>query len=108
MTKFKRGDVVIVDLGMKAKVRPCVVVSIDKPDSQRNSCVVVPMTTEIRNGECEVPFVKPPWLNQESVVNLLGIAGVENAKIERRINRFPESVMVEIENGLIRLLGLQS
>ena len=28
MTKFERGDVVIVDLGMMAKVRPCVVVSV--------------------------------------------------------------------------------
>ncbi len=45
--------------------------------------VVVPMTTEIREGECEVAFPKPPWLKQVSVVNVLGIAGVDNAKIER-------------------------
>jgi mRNA interferase MazF len=56
MTSFSRGDVVAVDLGMAAKVRPCVVVSIGKPDSQRNMCVVVPMTTEIRGGECEIHF----------------------------------------------------
>ena len=27
MTSFKRGDIVIVDLGFAAKVRPCVVLS---------------------------------------------------------------------------------
>ena len=48
MTAFERGDVVVVDLGMTGKVRPCVVVSVSNPDSRRNMCVVVPMTTEIR------------------------------------------------------------
>ena len=106
MISFSRGDVVIVDLGMMAKVRPCVVVSVSKPDSQRNMSVVVPMTTEIRGGECEVPFPKPAWLRQESVVNVLGIAGVDNSKIERRISAFPAHKIVEIESVLKRLLGL--
>jgi len=88
MIVFNRGDVVLVDLGMAAKVRPCVVISVSHADSQRNMSVVVPMTTEIRGGECEIRFVKPPWLRQESVVNVLGIAGVDNSRIERRISAF--------------------
>jgi mRNA interferase MazF len=106
MASFSRGDVVIVDLGMMAKVRPCVVISTSNPDSQRNMSVVVPMTTEIRGGECEVRFQKPPWLRQESVVNVLGIAGVDNAKIERRISAFPVDKILEIEAVLKRLFGL--
>ena len=106
MTNYNRGDVVIVDLGMAAKVRPCVVVSVSKPDIQRNMAVVVPMTTEIRGGECEVQFPKPAWLRQESVVNVLGIAGVDNAKIERRLAAFPADKMSEIESVLKRMLGL--
>lgn len=106
MTSFSRGDVVAVDLGMMAKVRPCVVVSISTPDSQRNMSVVVPMTTEIRGGECEIRFPKPAWLRQESVVNALGIAGVDNAKIERRIAAFPADKMAELESIPKRLLGL--
>ncbi len=105
-TNFKRGDVILVDLGAIAKVRPCVVVSISKPDSQRNMTIVVPMTTEIRGGECEVRFPKPPWLRQSSVVNLLGIAGIDNARIERRLAAFPAEQMKEISEGLARLLGL--
>ena len=106
MTNFSRGDVVVVDLGMTSKVRPCVVVSIGQPDRQRNMSVVVPMTTEIRGGECEIPFPKPVWLRQESVVNVLGLAGVDNAKIERRISVFPADKMTEIETVLKRMLGL--
>ena len=106
MTNFSRGDVVIVDLGMAAKVRPCVVVSVSTPDRQRNMSVVVPMTTEIRGGECEVAFPKPAWLRQESVVNVLGISGVDNSKVERRIAAFPADKMLEIESVLKRLLRL--
>lgn len=106
MTGFNRGDVVLVDLGLAAKVRPCVVVSIGQADHQRNMSVVVPMTTEIRGGECEIAFPKPPWLRQESVVNVLGIAGVDNAKIERRLATFPADKMLAIEAVLKRMLGL--
>lgn len=106
MTSFNRGDDVVVDLGMAAKVRPCVVVSVGQPDRLRNMSVVVPMTTEMRGGECEVRFPKPAWLRQESVINVPGIAGVDNAKIERRISAFPADKMVEIESVLKRLLGL--
>ena len=106
MLNARRGEVWMVDLGMAAKVRPCVVVSVGQPDRQRNMSVVVPMTTEIRGGECEIPFSKPAWLRQESVVNVLGIAGVDNTKIERRISAFPADKMLAIESGLKRLLGL--
>ena len=91
---------------MAAKVRPCVVVSVADPDAQRNMTVVVPMTTEIRGGECEVRFPKPVWLRQESVVNVLGIAGVDNSRIERRISAFPHDKILEIESVMRRLLGL--
>jgi len=39
-------------------------------------------------------------------VNVLGIAGVDNAKIERRLTAFPADKMLEIEVVLKRMLGL--
>src|SRR5262245_12178189 len=104
MTSFKRGDVVLVDLGMTAKTRPAVIVSIPRPDRQRNMSVMVPLTTEIRGGECEVTFPKPKWLMDESVVNLLGIAGVDNARIGRVLGSLPRDRMEEIDDGLARML----
>ena len=91
---------------MMAKTRPCVVISVSQPDRQRNMSVVVPMTTEIRGGECEIPFPKPAWLRQESVINVLGIAGVDNARIERRLAAFPADKLAEVEAALKRVLGL--
>jgi mRNA interferase MazF len=106
MTNFKRGDVVMADLGYTAKVRPAVVVSIPKADSQRNMSVIAPFTTEMHGGECEVSFPKPPWLAQRSVVNLLGLVGIDNAKILRVLGPFPVS-MQTIDAGLKRMLGLK-
>jgi mRNA interferase MazF len=106
MTRFERGDVVVVDLGMAAKTRPCVVVSSRQPDQERNMAVVVPLTTEIRGGECEVCFPKPNWLRQESVVNVLGIAGVDHARIVRRIAPFPEDFFSKVMDATAQMLRL--
>ena len=64
------------------------------------------MTTEIRGGECEVAFPKPPWLKQESVVNVLGIAGVDNARIQRSLGPFPAARIDELNRVLSEMLDL--
>jgi len=56
----------------------------------------------------EISFGKPPWLRQPPVVNLMGTARVDNAKIERRIAGFPAESLAAINKGLARLLGLPS
>ena len=106
MTTFDRGDAVLVDLGIAAKIRPCIVVSTPQPDRNRSIAVVVPMTTEIRGGESEVPFPKPAWLRQESVINVLGIAGVDSARIVRRIAPFPKESFSRVMAAIARMLGL--
>src|SRR6202161_1818993 len=106
MTSFNRGDVVMVDLGYVAKVRPCVIMSISNADSRRNMSVVAPLTTEIRGGECEVPFPKPRWLAEESVVNLIGLVGVDNAKTGRMLGSVPNDTLDAIDQTLLRLFGL--
>ncbi|MHC1763063.1 MAG: type II toxin-antitoxin system PemK/MazF family toxin [Verrucomicrobiia bacterium] len=85
---------------------PCVVTSSRQPDRKRNMSVVVPLTTEIRGGDCEVSFPKPPWLHQQSVVNVLGIAGVDHAKIVRRLAPFPRESFSKVVAAAARILGL--
>jgi len=102
---YQRGDVVLADLGYVAKVRPVLVVSIPRPDRQRNMIVVAPITTEVRGGECEVAFPKPQWMQQESVVNLVQIVGLDNVRVLRRLGKF-SGKMEEIDAGLKRMLDL--
>jgi mRNA-degrading endonuclease toxin of MazEF toxin-antitoxin module len=67
--------------------------------------IIVPLTTEIRGGDCEVAFQKPPWLKSDSVVNVLGIAGIDNARILRRLAKFPPQKLDEIYKVLERTFG---
>lgn len=108
MTSFKRGDIVIVDLGFAAKVRPCVALSGVRPDRTRNLCVVVPMTRKIRGGECEVPFPKPVWLREASVINVLGIAGVDLTRVQRRLGALPRESLDAVLETLCRVVGVES
>lgn len=103
---LKTGDVVLADLGKVAKVRPCVVLCA-RPDSQRNLAIIAPLTTDIRGGECEIAFQKPPWLAQECVLNLAGIFGIELARIQRRLGPFPREELREAKRILAKVLDLQ-
>jgi mRNA interferase MazF len=103
---LKIGDVVLVDLGMVAKVRPCLVLA-PNPDSERSVAIVAPLTTEIRGGESEITFPKPAWLNSTSVLNLSGIAAVERARIQHRLGPFPPAKLKEAQTALAKILGLE-
>ena len=96
----------MVDLGMAAKLRPCVILSNPNTDSRRNMSVIAPLTSQPRGGEMEISFPKPAWLHDESVVNLIGLGGVDNARIGRRIGQLQKATMDKIEDGLVRLFGL--
>jgi mRNA interferase MazF len=54
-----RGEVWLFDLGMTAKTRPVVIVSVEYGDSDRALVTVVPHTTELRRSRFEVPFAVP-------------------------------------------------
>lgn len=51
-----RSEVWLVDLGMVAKVRPCLVLSIPADDeNDRVLTTIIPHTTSTRNSRFEVP-----------------------------------------------------
>ena len=54
MPSAKRGDVWLVDLGMAAKVRPCLVLSVPIHDEDRALVTLVPCTTAVRGSRFEV------------------------------------------------------
>lgn len=51
-----RDEVWLVDLGMVAKVRPCLVLSIPADKADRALVTVVPRTTSVRGSRFEVPL----------------------------------------------------
>jgi mRNA interferase MazF len=59
MIQPKPGEVYWVDLGMKAKVRPLMVVSREDPNPERALAVCVPCPTEVRGGDRTLSFGTP-------------------------------------------------
>ena len=53
MTSPRRGEVWLVDLGMAAKVRPALVISIPAEDTDRAFVTLVPHTTSPRQSRFE-------------------------------------------------------
>lgn len=49
-----RGELWLVDLGMAAKVRPALVVSVPADDAERALVTIVPHTTSLRGSRFEV------------------------------------------------------
>jgi mRNA interferase MazF len=106
MTNFPAdGDIVLVDLGMVAKVRPCLVLCAN-PDSERTVSIIAPLTSEVRGGESEISFPKPTWLAKPCVVNLSGLVSVERHRIQRRLGPFPLARFQEAKKVIAKMFGL--
>ena len=69
----KVGEVYPLDLGLKGKVRPVVVLSREDPDAPRALALCVPLTTENRGSRYEVPMPRVPWLRLQGVANVQAI-----------------------------------
>lgn len=85
----QRGEVWLVDLGMTAKVRPALVLSIPVEDADRALVTVVPHTTSVRGSRFEaavpVGFLKTGAFDAQSLVTipharLLHVLGKLNAR----------------------------
>jgi mRNA-degrading endonuclease toxin of MazEF toxin-antitoxin module len=108
MMNPKPGEVYWVDLGLKGKFRPLLVVSREDADAERALCVCVPLTTQIRGGDYEVKLPRVRWLPgaDEGVANVQGLISVENHRLERRAGQFEPKVASAVRQKIAWLLEL--
>lgn len=103
----RRGEVWIVDLGLAAKVRPGLVLSIEaSDDNDRVLTTLVPHTTSVRNSRFEVPiavgFLKPGAFDAQNLVT------IPTVKLIRRLGELSPDQLAEICAAVRRWLGLNS
>ena len=98
MRTFNRREVWLTDLGMAAKVRPCLIVSIPETLDDRALVCLVPHTTAIRNSRFEVPlnirFLKPGAFDVQNIVT------VPHVKLIRKLGELTEQEMAKISDRL--------
>ena len=70
----QRGEVWLVDLGMTAKVRPALAISIPANDADRALVTMVPHTTSVRGSrfEASVPvgFLKAGAFDAQNLITI--------------------------------------
>lgn len=85
MSRFRRGEVWLVDLGMTAKVRPCLVLSVPPTDQDRALVTLVPHTTSLRQSSFE-SVLRVPFL-REGAFDAQGLVTVPQVKLLRRLGK---------------------
>ena len=99
-----RGEVWLVDLGLAAKIRPCLMVSVPVQDPERSLVSLVPHTTSSRGGrfevEASVRFLKPGSFDAQ------GIVTVPLVRLVRRMGLLGPEQLLDVEAAVGLWLGI--
>jgi mRNA interferase MazF len=105
MTNPLRGEVWLVDLGMVAKIRPCLILSIPAAGpNDRVLATVVAHTTSARGSDFEVAvpvrFLKPGVFDAQNIVS------IPHVKLVRRLGVLAPDQMEAVAAVVRKWLGL--
>jgi mRNA interferase MazF len=99
-----RGEVWLVDLGMTAKVRPCLVISVPTGSADRSIVTLVPHTTSVRGSRFEVAvavrFLKAGAFDAQGLITVSG------TWLVRKIGSLSSAEMRQVEAGVCDWLGI--
>lgn len=101
-----RGEVWLIDLGLAAKVRPCLVISVPVQDPDRSLVTVVPHTTSVRGSRFEVAtalrFLKPGAFDAQ------GLVTVPLARLVRHVGTLRPELFTSVEAAVQLWLGMRN
>ncbi len=103
MAQARRSEVWLVDLGMAAKARPCVVASVPFSDIERALYAIVPHTAS-RGGRFEVIF-DVPWL-ERGAFDVQGIRSIPGSVFIRKLGSLSPAEMSLISQAMKLWLGI--
>jgi len=96
----------MVDLGMVAKVRPCLILTRPPQNDELDVFPVVSHTTARRGSRWEVPFEKS-FLDADGAFDRQRIATVASVKLERKLGELAGAQLDIILDRLAERLGIQ-
>jgi mRNA interferase MazF len=104
MANVQPGEVWLVNLGLAAKVRPCLVVSEHPADDELALVIIIPHTTAVRGNRWE--FALPKRFLKLGVFHLQQIQPISLSRIERRLGSLTSEEFDRVKAALIRVLNL--
>jgi mRNA interferase MazF len=106
VSQARRGEVWLVDLGLAAKVRPCLVLGAPTSEDDRALITVVPHTTSLRGTRFEVSvpvrFLRPGGFDAQ------GIATVPTVRLVRLLGSLSTSQINSVVAGVCLWLGIEA
>lgn len=104
MASPDRGEVWVVDLGIAAKVRPCLVLSVPPEAQDRVLVTLVPHTTSVQGTRFEVPV--PKVFLKAGAFDAQGLVTVARARLLRKLGELQPTELGLVEDAVKRWLGL--
>jgi mRNA interferase MazF len=105
MPAAKAVEIWIVDWGMAAKIRPCLIITRQPRGDELDVFTVVARTTALRGTHWEIAITKP-FLDSEGAFDVQCIFTVSSIKLERRPGGLASSEMGSILDLLAERFGL--
>ena len=100
----KTGEVWMIDLGMVAKVRPCLLLTDYPADDELALVTVLPHTTALRGQRWELAL--PKAFLKPGAFHLQQVQSVSVARLERRLGVLTAEEWTTVQNRLADYLGL--
>jgi mRNA interferase MazF len=98
------GEIWVIDLGMVAKVRPCLLLSNYPADDELALITVLPHTTALRSNRWELALPKP--FLKSGAFHLQQIQSLSVARLERRLGALTPEEWTTVQHRLADYFGL--
>jgi mRNA interferase MazF len=100
----QRGEIWLVDLGLAAKVRPALVISVPFHDDERALLSIIPHTTSLRSTRFEISLEVRGL--QAGAFDVQGIRPIPPTVFIRRLGSLSPEQVNRIEDGIRRWFGM--
>jgi mRNA interferase MazF len=104
MRRARPGEVWIVDLGLAAKIRPCLILGDYPQEDELALITIVPHTTAVRNNRWELSIPKP--FLKAGVFHRQQLQSVPVVRLERKIGQLSDEELQVVRSKLSELLHL--
>ncbi len=98
------GEVWLIDLGMVAKVRPCLILTPYPADDELAPVTVVAHTTSLRGNKCEIEIPKPFLVR--GAFHIQQISSPPVSKLERRLGMLTSDEFFRVREAVRARLGI--
>lgn len=105
MPAAKPGEVWMTDLGLAAKVRPCLLLTPQPTRDDLDIFTIIAHTTACRGSRWEIPIPKP-FLDREGAFDVQRIATVASVKLERKLGELTRAEMDRMHYKLAERFGM--